>query len=80
MVASEDANSELSCAEARDELHSLVCNELTDEEATPVLAHLAKCGECRAVLNQHARLSGILRDEMPSITRTVFSPYLHRYN
>ncbi len=62
---------DLDCRDVRDDLHSLLLNELTDEELSPILAHLAGCEGCKLALTQHARLLGILKTEFPDLNRVI---------
>jgi anti-sigma factor RsiW len=74
-----EPNRKLTCEEVRDELHSLVMNELEEWEAEPILIHLAGCRACRQALSEHAQLAGALSEHMPALTHKLFKPY-YRYN
>ena len=74
------SDNQMSCENVRDELHALICNELDEAEAIPVLEHLKGCQSCRQAMGEHAKLAGIMTEHLPSITRTVFKAYFNRYN
>lgn len=62
-----DDSSNLPCEEVRDELHSLLMDELSDEESKPILDHLSICSECRMALAQHSKLLGHLVAHFPDL-------------
>lgn len=55
------------CQDVRDELHSLLMDELSDDESGPILSHLAECKECRLALTQHSKLLGHLVTYFPGL-------------
>lgn len=62
-------NDELNCESVRDDLHSFLMNELSEEEVRLVSAHLATCEECRAALREHVELFGLLREHSDILGR-----------
>lgn len=67
-------SSDLNCATVRDDLHSYLMNELSEEEFAAVSAHLATCEACRKVLREHVELFGILRENSDLLARLLTDP------
>jgi anti-sigma factor RsiW len=48
-------------------MYLAVCGELDTSEAGAFYSHLAGCGECQSVLSEHAKLDGMLKDQLPKL-------------
>ncbi len=62
-------NDDLICESVRDDLHSFLMNELSEDEVRVVSAHLTTCEECRAALREHVELFGLLREHSDILNR-----------
>lgn len=53
------------CAVVRGRLPLLAMGELSEAESAVVSRHLEACADCRAHLEEHRKIVGLLRREMP---------------
>jgi anti-sigma factor RsiW len=61
------------CEDVRDDLYLFISNELEDDEAKEICAHLFDCKACREALSEHVKLSGALKRSMPGVTLRYYS-------